>query len=270
MFFIILADSRLWSLLLSWCTVKCWGAFMPKRPYALIISRSQAQTFPFVIHWFFNPPSNHICPSSLFLPSPFFLFAPPPLLLASGVPVLLIRPYQWSNLAATAWVSVARRAAPLSCPAVAEINPQIEQSPCWPLQTPKSCCVHPSNRDSLLPQALFFRVGVDGVGGHWGTSSRREKADECVCMSESVWGQGGLSEREMDRGEGLRWLTEPVYISNGTLLWEGGRGGKSALQAKHSSVHFSVSFRLLEKACCVPHSLTFLPATRNMIYLPLK
>jgi len=33
-----------------------------------------------------------------------------------------------------------------------------------------------------------------------------------------VWGQGGLSEREMDMGEGLRWLTEPVYISNGTLL----------------------------------------------------
>lgn len=77
MFFIIHADSRLWSLLLSWCTVKCWCAFMPKRAYALIISRSQTQTFPFVIHWFFNPLSNHICPSSLFCPSPFFLFAPP-------------------------------------------------------------------------------------------------------------------------------------------------------------------------------------------------
>lgn len=39
-----------------------------------------------------------------------------------------------------------------------------------------------------------------------------------VCERVSVWGQGGLSEREMDRGEGLRWLTEPVYISNGTSL----------------------------------------------------
>lgn len=33
-----------------------------------------------------------------------------------------------------------------------------------------------------------------------------------------MWGQDGLSEHEMDRAEGLRWLTEPVYISNDTLL----------------------------------------------------
>lgn len=84
--------------------------------------------------------------------------------------------------------------------------------------------------------------------------------------SESVWGQGGLSEREMDMGEGLRWLTEPVYISNGTLLWEGGRGGKSAAQAKHSSTLFSVSFRLRENAF-VSHNLeTFLPSTFNQKY----
>lgn len=54
----------------------------------------------------------------------------------------------------------------------------------------------------------------------------------------SVWGQGRLSELEMDRGEGLRWLTEPVYISNGTLLREEGQGGKSALRAKLSSILF--------------------------------
>lgn len=33
-----------------------------------------------------------------------------------------------------------------------------------------------------------------------------------------MWGQGGLSEHEMDRREGLSWLAEPVYISNDTLL----------------------------------------------------
>lgn len=136
--------------------VKCWPLrnrhhvlSWQNRTCALIIPRSQTQIFSFVIHWFFNPLSQPYVASFSSPPFlPFFLL-PPPLFLASGVPVLLIRPYQWSNLAATAWVSVARRAAPLSCPAVAEINPQIEQSPRWPLQTPKSCSVHPSNRDSL-------------------------------------------------------------------------------------------------------------------------
>lgn len=137
-----------------WCTVK--GQSLWNRYYillwhntrVLIIPRSRTQICSFVIHWFFNPLFLAYVAS---LPiSPLFLFflLPPPLFLASGVPVLLIRPYQWSNLAATAWVSVARQAAPLSCPAVAEINPQIEQSPRWPLQTPKSRSVHPS-RDSL-------------------------------------------------------------------------------------------------------------------------
>lgn len=152
----MLADSWLWSLFACQCTVKRWCLcirhyvlLMTKyRACALIIPRSQTQIFSFVIHWFFNPLSQPYVPSLSISPLLLFFLLPPPLFLASGVPVLLIRPYQWSNLAATAWVSVARRAAPLSCPAVAEINPQIEQSPCWPLQTPKSHSVHPSNRDS--------------------------------------------------------------------------------------------------------------------------
>lgn len=111
----------------------------------------------------------------LYFSSPSFLFCSIVLFLASGVLVILIQPYQWSNLAATAWVSVARRVAPLSGSAVAEINPQIEQSPCWPLQTPKSHCVHPSSRDSLCLK-LF---SLDGGAG--GTSNGRKKAKgECV------------------------------------------------------------------------------------------
>lgn len=94
-----------------------------------------------------------------------------------------------------------------------------------------------------------------------------------MSASAYVWGQSGLSGREMDRGEGLRWLTEPVYISNGTLLWAGGaEEERSAPQAKHSSVHFSVSFRLLEKAFV---SRILWPSwlqrsTRNMISAQLK
>lgn len=116
--------------------------------------------------------------------------------------MLLIRPYQWSNLAATAWVSVARRAAPLSCPAVAEINPQIEQSPHWPLQTPKSCCVHPSNRDSLLPQALFFRVGVDGGAlGH----IKWEGEGGWVCVHEwECVGSGWIEWAWDGQGRGIK------------------------------------------------------------------
>lgn len=66
----------------------------------------------------------------------------------------------------------------------------------------------------------------------WGTGHVRIVVFACVWKSENAWGQGGLSKREMDRAEGLKWLTEPVYISNSTLLWEGGRRGKTALQAE--------------------------------------
>lgn len=201
-----------------------------------------------------------MCPPCLFLHSFFFFFLlPPPLFLASGVPMLLIRPYQWSNLAATAWVSVARRVVPLSCPAVAEINPQIEQSLSWPLQTPKSRSVHPFNRDSLC-----LKLFSSGCGGG------RMSVCACVWKSESLWGQGGLSEHEMDRGEGLSWLTEPVYISNDTLLWEGGWRGKSAPQAKHSGVHFSVSFSLREKdfVCYILWPSCPQGSTRDMIFFP--
>lgn len=188
-------------------------------------------------HWFFSPFSQPYSTShSIPLFLPFFLLHPP-LFYASWLSVLLVQPYQWSNLAATAWVSVARRVASLSSPAVAEINPQIEQSPRWPLQTPKSRCAHPTNWESLCLK-LF---SLDGKA--WGPSIWRRKANECVCAGvcvwkkESVWGQGALSEREMDKREGLRRLTEHVYISNGTLLQEGGREEKSARQTKHSSVH---------------------------------
>lgn len=95
--------------------------------------------------------------------------------------MLLIRPYQWSNLAATAWVSVARQAAPLSCPAVAEINPQIEQSPCWPLQTPKSRPVRPTNRDSLCLE--LFSYGWGGFGSRRG-EGEWECARICMCVKE--------------------------------------------------------------------------------------
>lgn len=150
----------------------------------------------------FQPPQSYVPFLSI---SPFLLFflLPPPLFLASGVPVLLIRPYQWSNLAATAWVSVARRAAPLSCPAVAEINPQIEQSPRWPLQTPKSHSVHPSNRDSLCLKLFFF----SGWVGAWWTSSGREKVDEYVCMCVKEWecvGSGWIEWAWDGQGRGIK------------------------------------------------------------------
>lgn len=88
-------------------------------------------------------------------------------------------------------------------------------------------------------------------------------------MSENVWGQAGLSEHEMDRGEGLKWLTEPVYISNSTLLWEGGRGEKTALQAKQSGIHFSVS-SVFKRMLYVLYFLTLLPsmAMSSWLHVP--
>lgn len=86
-----------------------------------------------------------------------------------------------------------------------------------------------------------------------------------VWKSENAWGQGGLSEHEMDRGEGLKWLTEPVYISNSTLLWEGGRGKKTALQAEQSGIHFSVS-SVFQRMLYVPYFLTFLPSMILFLY----
>lgn len=68
-----------------------------------------------------------------------------------------------------------------------------------------------------------------------------------------MWGQGGLSEHEMDRGEGLKWLTEPDYISNSTFLREVGGGGKTAQQAKHSGIHFSHVFPLSSRECFMCH-----------------
>lgn len=143
----------------------------------------------------------------------FVHFLTAPIFLASSVPVLLIWLYQWSNLAATAWVYVARRVVPLSCPAVAVINPQIEQSLCWPLQTQKSQSVHTFHRESLCKTQAFFL---------WWWCVGHIKTDECVHVwkSESVCGHGGFSVHEMDREEGLRWLSLSLSISNSTLLWE--------------------------------------------------
>lgn len=90
-----------------------------------------------------------------------------------------------------------------------------------------------------------------------GTGHVRIDVCASVWKSENAWGQGGLSEHEMDRGEGLKWLTEPVYISNSTLLCEGGRGGKTALQAEQSGIHFSVS-SVFQRMLYVPYFLTFL------------
>lgn len=85
-----------------------------------------------------------------------------------------------------------------------------------------------------------------------------------VWKSENAWGQGELSEHEMDKGEGLKWLTEPVYISNSTLLWEEGRGGKTALQAEQSGIHFSVSS--IFQRIYVPYFLTFPPSMILFLY----
>lgn len=148
----MLADSTLWSLFACQRADLRDSAVIHNKTRGMcfkIIPRSQTQFLSFVIHWFFDPLFQSHVPFPSFSPLFLFFLLPPPLFLASGVPVLLIRLYQCSNLATTAWVSVARRAAPLSCPAVAEINPQIEQSPRWPLQTPKSRSVHPTSRDSL-------------------------------------------------------------------------------------------------------------------------
>lgn len=61
-----------------------------------------------------------------------------------------------------------------------------------------------------------------------------------------MWGRGGLSEHEMDRAGGLRWLTKPVYILNDTLL---GRGRKRAQQAKHSGARILRFFNSQVKVC---------------------
>lgn len=132
------------------------------------------------------------CVSDLWLFPLFFpLTLPSSLFLASGVPVLLIMPYLWSNLAATAWVSVARRAVPLSRPAVAEINPPIEQSRCWPLQTPKSHYT-PTLRE--IRHAKFW-MGY------------RTRQDRCVCMCVKDWecvGSGWIEWAKDGQGRGIK------------------------------------------------------------------
>lgn len=99
----------------------------------------------------------------------------------------------------------------------------------------------------------------------WGTGHVRIVVFACVWKSENAWGQGGLSKREMDRAEGLKWLTEPVYISNSTLLWEGGRRGKTALQAEQWGIHFSVS-SAFQRMLYVPYFLTFLISIILFLY----
>lgn len=94
-----------------------------------------------------------------------------------------------------------------------------------------------------------------------------------MCERQSVWGHGGYRESEMDKREGLRWLTEPVYISNGTLLWEGCREGKSALQTKHSRVYSSFFFILPKEVwwshILCPSSIGYLKTKKekkNLLY----
>lgn len=82
-----------------------------------------------------------------------------------------------------------------------------------------------------------------------------------VCeKKESVWGQGALSEREMDKREGLRRLTEHVYISNGTLLQEVGREGKKckANKAFKCAPSFSFLSQTARGTLGVPHSVCIL------------
>lgn len=192
---------------------------------------------------------------------PFFLL-PPPLFLASGVPVLLIRPYQWSNLAATAWVSVARQAAPLSCPAVAEINPQIEQSPRWPLQTPKSCSVHPTNRDSLCLKPFFSLR----VGRLWGTSSRRENSNECVlmCMCVKGWecvGSGWIEWAWDGQGRGIKMADWACLYFQWHFALRGRQRKKKCTASKAFKCAFFCLLQTARGGFCEPHSLTFLPST---------
>lgn len=99
----------------------------------------------------------------------------------------------------------------------------------------------------------------------WGTGHGRIDVCALVWKSENAWVQGGLSEHEMDRRGGLKWLTEPVYISNSTLLWKGGRGGKTALLAEQSGIHFSVS-TVFQRMLYVPYFLAFLSSMILFLY----
>ena len=212
----------------------------------------------------FQPPLSALCGLSLSISRllPFyFVLLPPPLFLASGVPVLLIRPYQWSNLAATAWVSVARHAAPLSCPAVAEINPQIEQSPRWPLQTPEISLCTPHRQRFPRPQAPFL-----GWGG-FGRETANECARVCVSVKECECVGSGWIEWAWDgQGRGIKMADWACLYFQWHFALRGRERKKKCTASKAFKCAFFCLLQTARGGFCEPHSLTFLPSPFNQKY----
>lgn len=135
-----------------------------------ILEKKKSYFLWFLYSQYFQP-----CAWSLTFFPPFFPFTlPSSLFLASGVSLFLIRPYLWSNLAATAWVSVARRVVPLSCPAVAEINPRLNKASADLYKLPNLALYNPFKGRFVVPR---FR---------WGTGHVKIGVCACVHVCERV------------------------------------------------------------------------------------